>query len=110
VAQLSLFQGCCVTSTEKGKIICFLRCTHTHNSPYFICRKNRVSLGETRGKQTALTTNEQDSPYEDNFLLLNLVPILKALPTARAGPIVTQLTAQTNSDPGTNAEAIFTKG
>lgn len=84
--------------------------THTHNSPYFICRKNRVSLGETRGKQTALTTNEQDSPYEDNFLLLNLVPILKALPTARAGPIVTQLTAQTNSDPGTNAEAIFTKG
>lgn len=85
--------------------------THTHTPvPTLYARKIRVSLRETRGKWTALTTNKQDSPYKDNFLLLNLVPILKALPTARAGLIVTQLTAQTKSNPGTNAEAIFTKG
>lgn len=75
-------------------------------------QENRVSLEETRtrGKQAALTKNEQDSPEEDNLLLLKLVPALKFLPAARAWPILTQLIAQTNSNPGTNAEAIFTKG
>lgn len=39
-----------------------------------------------------------------------MVPVLKFLPAACAWLILTQLLAQSSSDPGTNAEAIFTKG
>lgn len=38
------------------------------------------------------------------------MPVLKFLPAACAWLILIQLIAQSSSDPGTNAEAIFTKG